>query len=84
MTPVVGASVVVVDLVDSDAIGSECGRRVGVLASNALCAPHLMPIEVTSVLGKAVLSGDPSSESVSLAHANPVNFLVHLYPFRPF
>jgi predicted nucleic acid-binding protein len=78
---VVDAAMVVAALVDSGPDGSWANRR---LASDALAAPHLMPVEVANILRRAVLSGELSADSASMAHADLLALRVDLFPYGPF
>ena len=81
MTLVVDASVVAAALVDSGKLG-----RMGLdrLQSDALAAPHLMPVEVASVLRRAEMSGDLSADEADSAHADLADLSVALFPYEPF
>lgn len=80
MTLVVDASVVVAALVD----GGETGRWAeGVLLTEALVAPHLLPAEVANVLRRAVLADDVSADTASLAHGDLQALRLELFPYRP-
>lgn len=67
MTRVVDASLVVAALVDSGDIGR---WAEGMLLSDDLAAPHLMPVEAASILRRAALAGDITVDTASLAHAD--------------
>ena len=47
-------------------------------------APHLMPVEVASILRRALLAGQISADAASLAHADLVDMRVDLLPYEPF
>ena len=81
MTVVVDASVVAAALVDSGKLG-----RMGLdrLQSDALAAPHLMPVEVASVLRSAEMSGDLSADEAESVHADLADLSVALFPYEPF
>lgn len=81
MTLVVDASLVVSALTDS---GAEGRWAEGVLASDVLAAPHLMPVEVTNILRRAVLAGELSDDVASLAHADLLELRVDLFPYGVF
>lgn len=66
MTVVVDASVVVAALVDS---GPD-GRWAESLLSTNLASPHLLPVEVASVLRRAASTGEITDDVASLAHAD--------------
>ena len=77
---VVDSSVVVAALVDS---GPDGEWAAGTLRGQALAAPHHMPIEAANVLRRAVLAGDLSPDSASLAHADLLALRVELFPYAP-
>jgi len=77
---VVDASVVVAALVDD---GREGRWAESILAAEALAAPHLMPVEVASILRQAALNGDISEDVAALAHADLVALAVELFPYEP-
>jgi len=81
MTVVVDASVVVAGLVSADATGQ---WAESVLAGEPLAAPHLMPVEVASILHRAVLAGEISADAASLAHADLRRLRVEYFPYDPF
>lgn len=81
MTLVVDASVVVAALVDTGAPGRWAET---VMASGPLAAPHLMPVEVASILRRAALAGDISEDSAALAHRDLLAWPVALFPYPPF
>lgn len=78
MTLIVDASVVVALLIDEGRDGEwaeqTCRGRV-------LAAPHHLPIEAANVLRRSALSGDVSSDSASLAHADLLELRVELLPY---
>lgn len=80
MTLVVAASVVVAALVDG---GPDGEWAEAVLASGPLAAPHLMPIEATSILRRAALSSALDDSVASLAHADLLRLAVELFPYEP-
>lgn len=80
MTLVVDASVVVAALVDS----GDTGRWAeGILLSDHLAAPHLMPVEAANILRRAASSEAITSDTASLAHADLGALRVDLYPYSP-
>lgn len=80
MTLVVDASLVVSALVD----GGDVGRWAEVvLLSDQLSAPHLMPVEAANILRRAVLSGDVSPDTASLAHDDLLALRLDLFPYAP-
>lgn len=81
MSLVVDASLVVAALIDSGSDGIWAEER---LRSDALAAPHLLPVEVANVLRRAVLAGDVSADAASLAHADLLELPVDLFAYEPF
>jgi predicted nucleic acid-binding protein len=81
MTVVVDASVVVAALASADATGQ---WAESVLAGEPLAAPHLMPVEVASILHRAELAGEISADAASLAHADLRRLRVEYFPYDPF
>ncbi len=81
MTLVVDASVVVAALVDEGSAGTWAEE---LLASDTLVAPHLLPVEVASVLRRAETAGDISADVASLAHADLIELRVDLFGYEPF
>jgi predicted nucleic acid-binding protein len=80
VTRVVDASAVVAALVDSGADGLWAERE---LIGGHLAAPHLLPVEVTNILRRAVLAGDISEDVAALALADLLALRVELFPFEP-
>ena len=81
MTLVVDASLVVAGLIDS---GRHGAWAEGLLAAGTLAAPHLLPVEVASILRRASLSGELPAEIATLAHADLVDLRIALFPYEPF
>jgi predicted nucleic acid-binding protein len=81
VTLVVDASLVVAALIDS---GTDGRWAESMLESDALAAPHLLPVEVASVLRRAVAVGDVSADSASLAHADLLEMRISLFAYEPF
>lgn len=79
MTVVVDASAVVAALVDS---GPD-GQWAEALLTDDLAAPHLLPVEVASVLRRAVHAGDITDDIASLAHADLADLGVALVAYEP-
>lgn len=79
MTIVPDASVVVAALVD---IGPEGAWAAEMLTEGPLAAPHHLPVEVASILRRASLRGDISSDTASLAHADLLDVRVELFPYE--
>jgi predicted nucleic acid-binding protein len=80
MMLVVDASVVASALIGVDSDGTWASS---LLLAGPLCAPHLMPVEVASVLRRAAAAGDLSADAASLAYADLLDLRVELYPFAP-
>jgi predicted nucleic acid-binding protein len=78
---VVDASMVVAGLVDVGAAGT---WAESLLATEALAAPHLMPVEATNILRRATLVGDISADAAALAHRDLGELRVELLPYAPF
>ena len=81
MSLVVDASVVVAALID---FGPEGRWAETVLLSDQLAAPHLMLVESANILRRAVLAGEISDDSASLAHGDLLSLRVALFPYEPF
>jgi predicted nucleic acid-binding protein len=81
MTLVVDASLVVSALTDSGDVGTWADS---LLAADALCAPHLMPVEVANILLRAATGKTISAETASLAHADLLDVDVELFSYEPF
>ena len=77
---VVDASVVVSALAG---VGDDGVWSNAMLLAGPLCAPHLLPVEVASVLRRAAASQDISADVASLAFAEMLDLRVELYPFAP-
>lgn len=76
-------------VVDASAVAAALGIGVGhgewarsTLADDDLAAPHLMPAEVANILRRAVLVGDISADSASLAHRDLLDMRVELFPYE--
>jgi len=78
---VIDAAAVVAALVDDGPDGSWAETM---LASQALAAPHMMPVEVANILRRAVMAGDLSPDAGALAHADLLALRVELFPYAPF
>lgn len=81
MTLVVDASMVVSALVDAGRAGA---WAESLLAAEALAAPHLMPVEVASILRRAAAAGDITADVAAMAHADLLDLRVELFPYAPF
>lgn len=81
MTLVVDASLVVAALIDN---GTDGRWADSMLESDALAAPHLLPVEVANVLRRAVAVGEVSADSASLAHADLLGLRISLFAYEPF
>ena len=80
-TLVVDASVMLAALVDGGSDGEWATEQ---LVGGALHAPHLLPVEMSSVLRRAAAGGRLSDAVAALAHADLSDLPVELYPFAPF
>jgi len=80
MTLVVDSSAVVAALADS---GPDGRWAEGVLASEELVAPHLMPVEAANILRRAGLVGEISSDAAALAHGDLLSLRVDLFAYEP-
>jgi predicted nucleic acid-binding protein len=78
---VIDAGLVVAALVDGGPDGTWAD---GLLGSDGLAAPHLMPVEVANILRRTVMSGEISSDTGSMAHADLLALRVELFPHAPF
>jgi len=78
---VVDASLVVAALIDSGTDGRWAESK---LESDALAAPHLLPVEVANVLRRAAAVGEVSADSASLAHADLLGLRISLFAYEPF
>lgn len=80
MKLVVDASAVVAALADEgpDGVWAE-----SILLSGELASPHLMPVEVSHSLRRAVLSRQLGDDLASLAHAALLQLQVELFPYEP-
>lgn len=68
-------------LVDS---GPDGEWAESVISGGSLIAPHLLLVEVASVLRRAVLAGDLSADAATLAHADLGDLPIDLLPYEPF
>ena len=81
MTQVVDATVVASALVDGGREGTWAAEQ---LDSGPLAAPHHMPVEVASVLRRAVRHGEISQDAAALALQDLRDLRITLFPFAPF
>jgi predicted nucleic acid-binding protein len=81
VTVVVDASVVVAALIGAGPVGT---WAEALLAAGPLAAPHLLPVEVASILRRAALAGDVSEDVASLAHTDLLLLRVELFAYAPF
>ncbi len=79
MTLVIDASSVVAALVDNGPAGRWAET---LLIENALAAPHLLPVEVASVLRRASLAGELSADTASIAHGDLIDLPVELFGYE--
>ena len=80
MTVVPDASVVVAALTDTGLAGA---RAEPVLLEGQLAAPHLLPVEVASVLRRGSLGGVLPPDRVALAHAELLRLPTEPFPYLP-
>jgi predicted nucleic acid-binding protein len=80
VTIVVDSSAVVAALVDN---GPDGGWAIEGMRTNALAAPAHLPVEVSNVLRRAVLTGQVGRDVAALAHRDLVHLPVVLFPFEP-
>ncbi|MFV0317076.1 MAG: type II toxin-antitoxin system VapC family toxin [Microthrixaceae bacterium] len=78
MTLVIDASAVVAALVDSGADG----QWAETLLTSDLAAPHLLPVEVANVLGRAANAGEITDDVASLAHADLLDLRVQFVAYN--
>src|ERR1044071_6451688 len=78
---VADAAFVVAALVEGGGEGTWADR---LLASDAVAAPHLMPVEGANILRRAVASGDLTADAASMAHADLLALRIELFPYGPF
>jgi predicted nucleic acid-binding protein len=81
MTTVVDASVVIAALAGTNGTGE---WAESLLLEGPLHAPHLLPVEVASMLRRAASAGDLSADAAALAHADLLDLRIQLYPYLPF
>ena len=81
MTLVVDATVVTCALIDDGADGVWAAEQ---LARGPLAAPHHMPVEVASVLRRAVSHGQIPQGLAALALQDLLDLRIELFPFAPF
>jgi predicted nucleic acid-binding protein len=77
---VVDASLVAAALLDGGPVGVWAAE---VLGSGDLAAPHLLPVEVASILRRAAIAGDVSDDVAALAHGDLLDLRVALWPYEP-
>lgn len=78
MTLVIDLSVVGAALLDTGPGGV---WAEGLLGSQTLAAPHLLPVEVASVLRRAALAGDVTADTASLAHRDLLELRLELFSY---
>ena len=78
---VVDASTVVAALLDNGPDGRWAEQ---VLTAGHLAAPHLLPVEVASIVRRAAASRRISPDAAALAHADLQSLRVELFPYWPF
>ncbi|MGD9704066.1 MAG: type II toxin-antitoxin system VapC family toxin [Acidimicrobiia bacterium] len=80
-TLVVDASAMLAALVDGGPDGAWATERI---IGSTLHAPHLLPVELSSVLRRAAAAGELSVDLAALTHADLADLPIDLYPFGPF
>jgi predicted nucleic acid-binding protein len=78
---VIDAAFVVAALIDA---GREGAWADGLLGSDPLAAPHLMPVEAANILRRAVASGEVTADAASMAHADLLALRIEFFPYGPF
>ena len=81
MTIVLDASTLVAALIDTGAHGR---WAEALLASESLLAPHLLPVETTNILRRAVLAGNITQDVAALAHADISSLRIVYFAYEPF
>ena len=81
MTLVIDASLVVSALVNTSTTGN---WAESMLLAGPLNAPHLMPVEVSNILRRAVARGEITADVAAMAHANLLELRVEFFPYAPF
>jgi predicted nucleic acid-binding protein len=81
MTLVVDSSFVAAALVDGGPVGTWADH---LMVGDDLAAPHLMPVEVASVLRRAAMAGEISADAATLAYDDLLSLRVELFPYEPF
>ena len=81
MTIVLDASTLVAALIDTGAHGR---WAEALLASESLLAPHLLPVETTNILRRAVLAGNVTQDAAALAHADISSLRIVYFAYEPF
>jgi predicted nucleic acid-binding protein len=83
LTLVVDASVVVATLTDRSTAGRWAAEVLNA-ADRGVAAPHLLPVEVASLLRRSELAGLVSGDAASLAHSELLELAVSLHPHAPY
>lgn len=81
MTIVADASFVVAALVDSGPLGTWAD---GLMESENLAAPHLMPVEAANILRRSSQAGEINADTATLAHDDLLALSVEYFPYEPF
>jgi predicted nucleic acid-binding protein len=81
VTLVVDASCVVAALTDA---GPDGRWAETLLATDQLAAPHLVMVEATNILRRAVLAGALSAADAGMAHLDLVRLRVELFSYSAF
>ncbi|MCU1499284.1 MAG: Toxin 1, domain [Acidimicrobiales bacterium] len=54
------------------------------LAADGLAVPHLLPVEVASILHRSLRAGAISADTATMAHRDLPGFRIELFPYEPF
>ncbi len=78
---VIDASVVVAALAGTGDTGE---WAESLLLDGPLNAPHLLPVEVASVLRRSVRAAELSPDAAALAYADLLDLRIQMFPYAPF
>lgn len=80
MTRVLDASVVVAALIDTGPDGHWAEAE---LLGVPLAAPHLLPVEVASILRRVARAGHITDDVAALAHRDLLRLPIEFFPYEP-
>jgi predicted nucleic acid-binding protein len=80
VTVVVDASLVAAALLESGSVGD---WALDLLGTRPVTAPHLLPVEVASVLRRQVAAGALPADTAALAHAELLRLPIQLFAYLP-